>query len=225
VKTTFYLIRHGETDWNLNGVWQGHADVPLNHVGLTQAGRLAARLRAEEVRFAAIYSSDLQRAWQTAAAIGAALGIAPRAVPSLREIDVGRWSGRTNAEIRAEDAEAYERIRSGEDLARGGGERFLDLYSRVVGMAERLAAEHAGARLALVTHGGVVRALLLHAARDKVGLHPHPQRVHIGNTSITVLACDGGGWAIERTNDMAHLEASPQAPDMMSAPPDDAERP
>jgi probable phosphoglycerate mutase len=223
MKTTFYLIRHGETDWNLNGIWQGHADVPLNAVGQIQARRLAERLRGEGTRFDAIYSSDLKRAWETAAAVAGALESTPRPVPALREIDIGSWSGRTNAEIRAEDGETYERIRSGEDIARGGAERFLDLYSRVVGAAERLAAKHPGASLALVTHGGVVRALLLHAARDKVGVGAH--RVHIGNTSITVLSCGENGWAIERINDMAHLEASPQAPDMMSAPPDDAERP
>ena len=223
VKTTIYLIRHGETDWNLNGRWQGHADVPLNDVGRAQARRLAERLRASGPRFDAIYSSDLQRAWETARTVAAAVGVSPRPMPELREIDVGTWSGRTNAEIRAADADAYERIRSGEDLARGGGERFLDLYTRVVGVAERLTAVHPGATLALVTHGGPVRALLLHAARDKNGVKA--QQLHIGNTSVTILARDGAGWEIGRVNDMTHLEANPQAPDMMSAPPDDAERP
>jgi probable phosphoglycerate mutase len=223
VKTTFYVIRHGETDWNLNGRWQGHADVPLNEVGRAQARRLAERLRHSGPRFDAIYSSDLLRAWETAATIAAALDIAPRPVTALREIDVGSWSGRTNVDIMSSDADAYQRIRSGEDLPRGDGERFLDLYTRVVAAAERLAGEHPGATLALVTHGGSVRALLLHAARDKVGVNAH--RVHIGNTSITVLACAGGAWEIGAINDMTHLEANPQAPDMMSAPPDDAERP
>jgi broad specificity phosphatase PhoE len=225
VRTTLYLIRHGETDWNLNGIWQGHADVPLNAVGRAQARRLAQRLRAEGPRFDVIYSSDLQRAWETAGALAAAIGISSRPEPALREIDVGAWSGRTNAQIMAEDAEIYERIRSGEDVARGGGERFLDLYGRVIGAVERIVAAHPGATLALVSHGGPVRALLLHAARDKVGLTHRPQRVHIGNTSITVLSCDSDGWEIEAVSDMAHLEASADAHDMMSAPPDDAERP
>jgi probable phosphoglycerate mutase len=223
VKTTFYLIRHGETDWNLNGIWQGHADVPLNEVGHAQAHRLAERLRAHGPRFDVIYSSDLERAWETARTVGAAIGVEPRAAPELREIDIGNWSGRTNAQIRTEDADVYERIRSGEDLPRGGGERFLDLYARVVDAAGRLAGRHPGATIALVTHGGVVRALLLHAARDKAGVDAH--RVHIGNTSVTILHRDGVGWEIDRINDMTHLEASRQAPDMMSAPPDDAERP
>jgi probable phosphoglycerate mutase len=223
VKTTFYLIRHGETDWNLNGIWQGHADVPLNEVGCAQARRLAERLSAQGPRFDAIYSSDLERAWETARTLGAAIGVDPLPVSELREIDIGSWSGRTNAQIRTEDGDVYERIRSGEDLPRGGGERFLDLYTRVVDAAERLAGQHPGATIALVTHGGAVRALLLHAARDKVGVDAH--RIHIGNTSVTIVRCDRAGWEIDRINDMTHLEANRQAPDMMSAPPDDAERP
>jgi probable phosphoglycerate mutase len=223
VNTTFYLIRHGETDWNLNGRWQGHADVPLNQVGQAQARRLATRLLREGVRFDALYSSDLQRAWATARAVGAALDLVPQPLPALREIDVGSWSGLTGAEVLAQDGDTYERVRSGEDLPRGGGERLLDLYTRVVAAAERLADEQPGRALALVTHGGPVRALLMYAAREKVGLNLH--RAHIGNTSISVLIGGPSGWDIGTINDMAHLAADQQAPDMMSAPPDDTERP
>lgn len=224
MKTTFYLIRHGETEWNLNGRWQGHTDVPLNQVGLAQAQRLAERIRTSETRFSRIYSSDLQRAWQTASALGVAIGLEPQPLIELREIDVGAWSGLTSAEVRARDADGYDRVLSGEDLPRGGtGERFLDLYNRVVAAIERLAVKHSGQTIALVTHGGAVRALLLHAARDKHGFNPY--RIHVGNTAITVVMRAASGWSFGMINDMAHLEASPQAHDMMSAPPDDAERP
>jgi probable phosphoglycerate mutase len=223
LKTTFYLIRHGETDWNLHGRWQGHTDIPLNEGGRAQARRLAARLRAEQARFDAIYSSDLQRAWETAGALGGALDLVVRPLPALREINVGSWSGLTGAEVQAQDGDTYARYRSGEDVARGGGERFLDLYTRVVAAIEQLADQQPGRTLALVTHGGPVRALLMHAARDKDGLDV--RHVHIGNTSISVLIGDRSGWELGPINDMAHLAASPQAPDMMSAPPDDAERP
>ena len=223
MKTTFYVIRHGETQWNLDGRWQGHADIPLNEVGRAQARRLAARLRAGGPRFDAIYSSDLQRAWETACALGAAVGLEPQPLLALREIDVGRWSGLNGAQVREIDGDTYARVLSGEDVPRGGGERFLDMYGRAVAAIEQLAAEHAGATLAVVTHGGVVRALLLHAARDKQGVNPY--RIHIGNTAITVLVHDRPGWSFGAINDMAHLEAGPQAHDMMSAPPDDAERP
>ncbi len=223
MKTTLYLIRHGETDWNLTGRWQGHADIPLNAIGRAQARRLAERIGARGPRFDAIFSSDLQRAWETASILGQAADLPPQPLPALREIDVGSWSGLTSAEVRARDGETYARIQSGEDVARGGGERFLDLYSRVVGAVEQLADKHAGQALALVMHGGPVRAVLLHAARDKRGVNPY--RLHIGNTSITVAICEDGRWELGPINDMGHLEASPQAHDMMSAPPDDTERP
>lgn len=222
-KTIFYLIRHGETDWNLNGRWQGHADVPLNELGRAQAQRLAQRIRNHGPRFDVIISSDLQRAWETACVLGDVAGLQPYPLPALREIDVGSWSGLTGAEVHATDGDTYARIQSGEDVARGGGERFLDLYARVVAAVERLAEVHAGQRVALVTHGGAVRAVLLHAARDKQGINPH--RLHIGNTAITIVFCGHAGWGFGAINDMAHLEASPHAHDMTSAPPDDTERP
>jgi probable phosphoglycerate mutase len=219
--TTFYLIRHGETDWNLHGRWQGHTDIQLNEDGRAQAQRLAARLRAERARFDAIYSSDLQRAWETASVIGAALHLAPLPLPALREINVGSWSGLTSAEVRAQDGEMYARYKSGEDVPRGGGERFLDLYTRVVAAIEQLAEQQPGRTLAIFTHGGPVRALLMHAARDKDGLEV--RHVPIGNTSISLLIGDRSGWDLGRINDIAHLADGSQAPDVM-APPDDAER-
>jgi probable phosphoglycerate mutase len=222
--TIFYLIRHGETDWNQSGRWQGHADVPLNALGRAQAQRLAERLRRERAPLDAIYSSDLLRAWETAQALGEAVGLAPQSLPALREIDVGGWSGLTRVEVLARDRDLMERLESGEDVPRGGsGERFADLYHRVVETVEQLVAAHPAGRLALVTHGGPVRALLLHAARDKRNALPRP--LHIGNTSVSLLAGGRAGWKLDIVNDMSHLEDGTQAPDMMSAPPDDAERP
>jgi probable phosphoglycerate mutase len=222
--TLITLIRHGETEWNLTGRWQGHADVPLNALGRAQAQRLAARLRAEGTHFDAIYSSDLLRAWETAEILGTALGILPQPLPALREIDVGAWSGLSRQEVLARDADRMARLESGEDVRRGGtGERWSEVYERVVGVVESLAADYPQGRLVLVTHGGPVRALLLHAARDKH--NALPRRMHIGNTSISTLSGVPGAWELGAINDMRHLEDSAQAPDMMSAPPDDAERP
>lgn len=219
--TVFYLIRHGETEWNRTNRWQGHTDEPLNERGRAQSRRLADRLRAEGVHFDAIYSSDLQRAWETATIIGSTLGITPQPLQELREIDVGWWSGLTEAEVAARDPEMFERLASGEDVARGGAERRLDLYTRVVGAIERLMAEYPKQTIAIVTHGGPVRMVLLHAARDKVGALP--RHMHIGNTSISIVIGDTTSWDLGPINNMEHLEGDTQAPDLMSAPPDDAE--
>jgi broad specificity phosphatase PhoE len=91
--TTLLLVRHGETDWNAERRWQGHADVPLNERGRDQAERLAEEL--ENARVDAVYSSDLSRARETAEIVGARLGVPVVLDPALREIDVGSREGLT----------------------------------------------------------------------------------------------------------------------------------
>ncbi len=220
--TIFYLIRHGETAWNALGRWQGHTDVPLSPVGEEQARRVAERLRISGARFAALYSSDLMRAWATAEAIGAALGLAPQPVPKLRELDIGWWGGLTSVEIRERDPGTTALVERGEDPPRGGAESLADLRRRAGAAVERLARAHPDQTLLVVTHGGVVRALLssITAAAPDLAAPQH----HIGNTSITVVLRSPAGWDIGVVNDMSHLEGSPQAPDVLSAPPDDATR-
>ncbi|NOK64237.1 MAG: Broad specificity phosphatase PhoE [Chloroflexi bacterium AL-W] len=220
--TIFYLIRHGETEWNVTGRWQGHMDIPLNDVGLAQAQRVAERLREENMHFDVLYSSDLQRAWMTAQTIGTALDIEPQPQQALREIDLGTWGGRTRAEIQESDPETLARIDAGEDLPRGGAERITDLRARVVSAVEQIATQHRGETIGLVAHGGTIRSLLAHATQGT------PQALgwgqHIGNTAISVVIRTAAGWDVSVINDMAHLNGTDQAPDLMSTPPGDAEQ-
>ncbi|MCG8346557.1 MAG: histidine phosphatase family protein [Chloroflexales bacterium] len=220
--TTVYLIRHGETDWNVTGRWQGHADVPLNALGRRQAELLAQRLRDEDVRFDAIYSSDLARAYQTAWELGAAVKAPVQLLPPLREIDLGAWSGLTRDDIRERYPIEFALLEEGQDVPRGGGETLLGLRKRVVEAVDAIVAQHPRETLALVTHGGPVRMLLAHAAQHGDGWRSF---AHIGNTSVSILHCNGPNWTIVTQNDMRHLADVPQAPDLMSAPPDDAEQP
>jgi hypothetical protein len=111
--TTIYLARHGETDWNAQARWQGHADTPLNERGRTQAQALAGRLAA--VPFAAAYASDLRRARETAEIVVDGRDLPLRIDPRLREIDVGSWQGLTNDEIAGlerTDGETLEAFRA-----------------------------------------------------------------------------------------------------------------
>jgi probable phosphoglycerate mutase len=220
--STIYLIRHGETDWNLAGRWQGHADVPLNDLGMRQARLLAQRLQAEQITFDAIYSSDLTRAYQTAWELGAAVRVPVQLYPPLREIDLGVWSGLLYNEIRERFPIESRLLEEGQDIPRGGGETLTALGKRVVEALEAIIVHHDGERIALVTHGGCIRMLLAHAHNFQGdGFKRFP---HIGNTSISIMRCAPGGWDTLSINDMAHLESAGEA-DLASAPPDDAEQP
>lgn len=99
--TRLILVRHGETDWNVEGRYQGHSDVPLNARGRAQAARLAEALRGSDIR--AIYSSDLARARETAEALAHATRLAVQHDPRLREIDQGDWEGMLFLEIHLSD--------------------------------------------------------------------------------------------------------------------------
>ncbi len=221
--TTLYLIRHGETDWNVNGRWQGHIDVPLNAIGKEQARLLAQRLKTERVRFDVLYSSDLARAYQTAWAISQVIGLPVELLPSLREIDLGTWGGLTLAQIKERFAVEYALLEQGHDVPRGGAETLSALRRRVVEVVEAIMAQHLGETLVFVTHGGPVRMLLAHALGapdvNKIPFH------HIGNTSVSIIEHSSSAWNVRLVNDMSHLVGQSQAPDLMSMPPDDAELP
>jgi broad specificity phosphatase PhoE len=159
--TTILLARHGETDWNSERRWQGHADRPLNAVGREQARELAETLtdRAIDV----VYSSDLLRAHETALIVGDRLGLPVGVDAGLREVDVGDWSGRVHSEIEGLDPDGYRRWREG-GKGWAGGESYEEMGERVVAAVLRLATRHPGETVLIVTHGGSIRACRATAA-------------------------------------------------------------
>lgn len=160
------LIRHALSEWNVAGRWQGQADPPLAEEGRAQAA--AARIGAGE--FDLTVTSDLRRATGTAAIL--APGVRNVIEPDLREFDVGEWSGRTWAEIEAGWGEQLELFRAGRLESPPGGERRADFDRRVLRAARRVCratSEAGAARVLVVSHGGVVRAL----ARLQTGVDRH----------------------------------------------------
>jgi broad specificity phosphatase PhoE len=156
--TWLLLARHGETDWNREGRWQGHADVSLNDRGREQARALAARIADEA--FDVIYASDLARALETARIIADARGMDVITDRGLREIDVGSWSGLTPFEIAA-------RFPS---MADHDGETTEQHVARVLATFARIASAHEGRRLLVVSHGKTLRVIRRHAAGQSVAL-------------------------------------------------------
>jgi broad specificity phosphatase PhoE len=155
------LARHGETDWNRDNRFQGHADPPLNDAGREQAVALAASLAGE--RLAAVYSSPLRRAVETAELVAARHGLEPTPVDALREVDVGSWQGLTRNEIESRFPEQFSRW-----LAFGqgweDGETYEEMGVRVIHALSELSARHDGERVVALTHGGPIRAAIAAAS-------------------------------------------------------------
>ena len=184
------LARHGETDWNAEHRFQGHADRPLNERGRAQAEALAARLAGAPL--AAVYASDLRRARETAEIVARPHGLAvvPRA--ELKEVDVGSWSGLTTAEAAARFPEAFRRWR---DEGRPGwtdGETYEEMRDRALAAVLEIGAAHAGETVLVVAHGGTIRALLATAVGMDVHEYRHVRPVQ-PNARLAAVRVDDGG--------------------------------
>lgn len=203
--TRILAIRHGETAWNVEARIQGHLDIPLNAAGRTQAARLARALQGRE-SLAALYSSDLSRALQTARSVADATGAPLHLDTGLRERCFGALQGRTFAEVSATQPQEAERWRRRDpDWAPpDGGESLLVFRQRVLATLQALAAGHTGQTIALFTHGGVLD--VLYRAATGLGLQA-ARSWQIGNAAVNRLLWtpDSGltlvGWA-----DTTHLE-------------------
>jgi probable phosphoglycerate mutase len=200
--TRLLVLRHGQTDWNVDQRIQGQLDIPLNEHGRWQAGQVALALAGEELH--AVYSSDLQRAAETAAALARACGLAVQTDTGLRERAFGDFEGASFREIEQRWPEAALRWRRREpDFAPGGGETLRQFYSRSVQAAQRLAARHPGQTVALVAHGGVLDCLYRAAGRIELDA---PRTWQLGNASINRLLYSDEGLALVGWNDSRHLE-------------------
>ena len=216
--TTILLARHGESDWNRAGRWQGHADRPLTGRGRAQARALADRLA--DVELDAVYSSDLTRAFETAEAVAAPRGLRVRRLATLREVDVGAWSGLTRGEAEERFPEAYARwIAGGEGWE--DGETYDQLTDRVAAAIRSIAAGHPGARVLVVAHGGSIRAI--HASALGVDVHTYRrvQRVEPNATLSAVCVEDRRLTELCRAEDLDEflVEDQRRRREAASAPP------
>ena len=199
------LVRHGETIWNQENRWQGQADTPLSETGYDQARQLAQQLQDEGRSIHAIYTSDLSRARDTAGILGQTLGVTPIETTAWREMDIGTWSGLTTAEVATQHAEEWERLRQGEDLPRGGRETFAQFQGRLLQSMEQLIRDHSGQQIVVVTHGGAVRAFLLHCRGLDVSQFGRIEK--IGNTGVSEVSIfPSGATEIHTINNIGHLD-------------------
>ena len=190
--TTLVVLRHGQTDLNATGRFQGQADIPLNATGVAQAE--SARRRLAGIRFDAVYSSPLSRALDTARLIRPDADIATD--PRLMEIDVGSWSGRTWDEVKAEMPDYERNYANGVDFRRSPtGETLAEVVARGLPAAIEIAERHPGGLVLVVAHGlllnRVIHALLGLEGRVLGGL---------GNAHHSELLFTHGAWRLQAHN-------------------------
>ncbi|WP_428825707.1 histidine phosphatase family protein [Azonexus sp. IMCC34842] len=201
--TRICLVRHGETEWNAARRIQGQIDIGLNETGLKQAEAAGRWLKGTGI--AALYSSDLKRAWTTALAIGVALALTPRPVPEMRERRYGVFEGLTYDEAKASHPDGYAAFEGrNADYDFENGESLKAMFARVTGKLQEIAAAHPGQNVVVVLHGGVldiinrfVRGNSLETLRDFL----------IPNAGINWIATADGRWTLESWGETGHLEA------------------
>jgi len=200
--THLLAIRHGETEWNSQGRFQGHLNSVLNREGRAQAEALGERLAQE--RFDLLLSSDLGRALQTASAIAMRTGHEIVVEPRLRERRMGIFQGLTTAEAQARYPEEYARFRTHDpDYVIPDGESMRQLFERSVACFTELATRHAGLTLVAVTHGGVLAMLYRHAKAMPLAA---PRDFPLHNTGINRFRHRLGAWQLESWGEIGHLE-------------------
>lgn len=202
-KTRFYLIRHGETLWNRQGRYQGATDIELSDEGKEQAELLAKRF--QYLPLDAIYVSPLKRAMATAEPVGRATGIIPIVDEHFKEINFGEWEGNSIPELTEKYGESYTKFFENPFIHPFPGEGSFDkVTERSVAGFEALLEKHKGQNVAIVSHGGLLRVMLVGIMGMDIEFY---RKTWMTNTSITTVdVMENGKRLLMTLNDKAHLE-------------------
>lgn len=195
------LVRHGQTEYNAIGRYQGHMQIPLNDQGMRQARQVCQRLQRQSID--AIYSSDLIRCIQTITPLAQATKISVQLDERLREIDVGLWEHLTIPEIAATYPGNYAAYRNAPGhTVHVGGESYAQMQARALSALEAIVAQHQPDQtICIATHGGTIRAIvcaLLHLDIDNYN------RMWVENCALTTLSWRNGELRLVTFNDFAH---------------------
>lgn len=201
--TTFYIIRHGETDYNKNGRFQGQLDIPLNDDGRRQSGLLSVRMGL--LPLDVIYASDLMRAQETARIVARGRMVALE--PRLREIHVGQVMGMNSEEIKRGFPEFWAAQQQDPDRTPfPGGENAVELQVRAMEALTAMAARYPQGNVAVVTHGGVIKVIVAAVMEMPLAIRP---KIVLDNCSLTVVEWSERGRRVRSLNDTGHLVQAP----------------
>ncbi|MDU4959754.1 MAG: alpha-ribazole phosphatase [Sporomusaceae bacterium] len=200
--TRVILVRHGQTEWNVQLKYQGHSEVPLTAIGIEQAKLAAVRLSREPV--AAIYSSDLGRAAATAQYIAAEHQLQVQQLRALREFYFGNWEGLRFQEVSERwPQQSLEFFQHPESARVSGGETFAEVQARAVAAVKQLVAQHENKTILVVSHGGTIRTLLCAA----LGLPlERVWAIRQDNTAVNVIEYYPDTTMVALVNDIHHLQ-------------------
>lgn len=207
--TKFLIIRHGQSQANLDGVFAGHTDTPLTELGRRQAALtaeyIATHCTADRVYAAdQVYASDLARAFDTAKASADRLGLPVIPEKGLREIFAGEWEGVPFSELQTNGGEPWRVWR--EDIGRAvcpGGESAVQLQARVVSTLDRIARENETRTVIIGTHATPIRALMCHCMGEPIEFM---QKIAwVPNASVTTVLWEDGKFTLECAGYAEHL--------------------
>ncbi len=197
---TIYIVRHGESKWNLTGTLQGHKDSPLTETGIKQAKAMAKKLKP--IEFKAIFSSDLVRAKHTAEIIALDKKITIKTSQAIREGSMGKYEGKKYERFRKELKHLIEQRNQLADKDKlrfrldEGIETGEDIINRSVSFLKKIAADYLDKTILMVTHGTVLRYLLVHLG---YGTHEDLTLAVVDNTATIILKTDGKEFIVDQT--------------------------
>lgn len=202
--TKFILVRHGQTEWNLCGRYQGQSDTELSAAGIKQAEILAEHFPADKID--AIYSSDLKRAFITAEKVGEKYQCPVIKEPAFREICFGDWEGLTYEQITEKWPYALADFFQRPDILEiPNGESFLAVQTRAVNKIKELAASNNDKTLAIFAHGAIIRTILAAAVNSPLR---YLWSFRQDNTAVSIIIYDCGGFMLQLANSTEHLRGS-----------------
>ncbi|WP_455793919.1 histidine phosphatase family protein [Clostridium butyricum] len=203
MKTTIMLIRHGETEWNILGKFQGSTDIPLSNEGIRQAFMLKERLKSD---FDYIFSSPLKRAYETAKILCNESGKQVSIAEEIREINFGEWEGLTVKGIAEKYPEIFNEWRNDKREGKfcGGDMSTLNASIRAKNCIMEIANKHKGKKIVIVAHGGIIKAGLIGIFEWDMSMY---HKIALGNTCVnTITFNDDMKPALLGLNDTNHLD-------------------
>lgn len=206
---TFYIVRHGETEWNIQGLIQGHVDSPLTKAGIKQAKDLAGELK--DIHFDRVYASDLLRAKRTAEIITLERKLHVETAKHLRERKFGSFEGKPVEQLWALDRLTKEL--SHDEMFRHkveeDAESDEEIATRLITFLREVAVAHPRKTILIVSHGGTMRAFFIHLGLMSYAI---PAKGSVSNLAYAKVLSDGVDFVVKETKGIVTLKPSTSTP-------------